>query len=374
MPELMDIGSVPVIEKEIYQGENAFFPSVKLRETAQKRLITEAFKFHYGNNRVYRAYCENKGVSLQNVMEDCRKIPLIPSTVFKTMNIRTETGELTVKKCLSSGTQGSVSTIERDNTTLERFLGSVRNTLDNVYQIEDAIILNLGPSAQEAKDIWFSYVMSVSDMIFPTLDYVEGARFMTQKVTEDLRKFKGKYRDVFVIGAPAMFIELHEYFKKHSLPSIPGENIFIITAGGWKKHEGKSVPRKEFNRICGEMFSGIEKCRIRDVFNMVELNTIIPECGCGSKHLPVWLDVYSINLDTYGINQSGENGLLGFLDASPASYPGFIMSGDLGRITHIDDCPCGRDGICIEITRRINTIESRGCALKIEKNLKKNNS
>jgi long-chain-fatty-acid---luciferin-component ligase len=58
-------------------------------------------------------------------------------------------------------------------------------------------------------------------------------------------------------------------------------------------------------------------------------------------------------------------GLLVFLDPTPASYPGFVLSGDLGRISHVDDCPCGRPGVCIEVIRRVSTIESRGCAQRI---------
>ncbi|MDA3822676.1 MAG: hypothetical protein PF450_08735, partial [Bacteroidales bacterium] len=342
------------------------------RNTLQRKLLTEAFNFHYKNNEIYKSFCVKKEIGLSDVERDCRCIPLIPSTVFKSMNIRTATGEHTVKRCISSGTQGSVSVIERDNTTLERFLGSVRNTLDNVYGIEDAIIKNLGPSADEAKDVWFSYVMSVSDMIFPTIDYVVNGQFLADKAAGDIKKFSLDYKDVFIIGAPVMFVELYEYMKKNGFRVANGEKVFVITAGGWKKHEGKSITRPEFDNICVEMFDGIKKSRIRDVFNMVELNTIIPECGSGSKHVPVWLDAFTINLDTFEINKKGEEGLLAFLDAGAASYPGFVMSGDLGRISYIDDCPCGRNGICVEITRRINTIESRGCALKIEKNLKNN--
>jgi len=146
-----------------------------------------------------------------------------------------------------------------------------------------------------------------------------------------------------------------------------GDKIFVITAGGWKKYEGQAISREKFKECCKEMFENIQVARIRDTFNMVELNTILPECEFGSKHLPLWVDAYVIDMDTYEVADVNKIGLLGFLDASTTSYPGFVMSGDLGRITHVDNCPCGRSGVCVEVIRRVNTIESRGCALKIEK-------
>ncbi|MCX7746882.1 MAG: hypothetical protein N2645_08320 [Clostridia bacterium] len=361
-------GSIPTIEIEIFQKEDAFFPSPYDREMQQKQFLIDAFKMHYLNNMTYKAFCDHKGIGIRDIEENHRNIPLIPSTVFKTKSIRTESGEDTVKTCFSSGTQGIASTVERDNTTLERFLGSVRNAIDHVYGVEDAIVFNLGPSAEEAKDIWFSYVMSVSDLVFPTLDYVQNGIFRMDALINDMEKYKNEYQDIMLIGAPPMLVEFFKYLKKEGISIDYGQKIFAITAGGWKKQELQSLSRDEFSKNCMDILQGIQKQRIRDAFNMVELNTVIPECECGSKHVPLWLDAFVIDLDTYErVSGEGSFGLLCFLDASPTSYPGFIMSGDLGKITYVDNCPCGRNGVCIDIVRRVNTIESRGCALKIEK-------
>ncbi|MCL2292106.1 MAG: hypothetical protein FWC30_03425 [Candidatus Bathyarchaeota archaeon] len=365
--DVIAAGVIPQIESEIYQKEDAFFPDSNTIKNLQKKLLIESFEFHYNNNEVYRRYCDAVKVGIVEVKQDVRNIPLIPSTVFKTMKLRTDTNEKTVKSCLSSGTQGSVSTVERDNTTLERFLGTIRNVTDNVYGLEDAIILNLGPSSEEAKDLWFSYVMSVSDLLFPEINYVIDDVFRIDLFIKDINRYKDSYRDIMVIGAPIMFTELHKYFLQNNISLDYGDKIFVITAGGWKKNEGKALTKEKFRSLCKDMFLNITDDRIRDAFNMVELNTVLPECECGSKHVPLWVDVFAINLDTYKVAAVGEVGLLGFLDASPISYPGFVMSGDLGRITHVNNCPCGRNGVCVDIVRRVNTIESRGCALKIER-------
>lgn len=352
---------------EIYQREDAYFPDKQMRDEIQHNLICEAFMHHYTNNEAYKKYCQVKNVSIDDVREDHRKVPVIPSTLFKKQSIRTETGEKTVKNCLSSGTQGSVSVIERDNTTLEHFLGSVRNMTDNVYGIEDAIVFNLGPSSDEAADVWFAYVMSVTDMIFPTINYVRDGILCIQECIDDMLKYQSMYQDILIIGAPVMLMEFYHYLEEHNITFTFGDKVFIITAGGWKKHQKKSITKQKMKELSHKYFEGIKEGSIRDAFNMVELNTVIPECECGSKHIPLWVDAFVIDLDTYEVAERGKEGLIVFLDASSNSYPSFILSGDLGRIKYVDECPCGKKGVCIEITRRINTIESRGCALKLEK-------
>ncbi|WP_054693047.1 LuxE/PaaK family acyltransferase [Syntrophomonas palmitatica] len=362
------IGTIPPIEVDIFQNPSAFFPTRAARESLQKNLLVEAFYLHYNQNDIYKRYCRSLGYGLQAAETDPYTIPLLPSTIFKKLKIRTLSGEATVKKCISSGTQGSISVIERDNTTLERFLGSVQNTSDNVYGTEDAVALNLGPGIEEAKDIWFSFVMSVTDVLYPTIDYVKNGVFNMAQLVNDINTFKSCYQDVFLIGAPPMFMEFYRYLNANHIKFDCGKQLFIVTGGGWKKQEAESINNNDFKDLTERIFPGIERSRIRDNFNAVELNTIIPECECGSKHLPVWADAFVYDLDTFTrSNEANQTGLLCFLDASPTSYPGFIMTEDLGQIIYIDDCPCGRPGKCIDVIRRVNTIESRGCALKIER-------
>ena len=62
---------------------------------------------------------------------------------------------------------------------------------------------------------------------------------------------------------------------------------------------------------------------------------------------------------------SGEMGILGFLDPTSTSYPGFILSDDFGKVYENVNCTCGVEGDFVEVIRRINKIESRGCALKM---------
>src|SRR5262249_1300905 len=111
---------------------------------------------------------------------------------------------------------------------------------------------------------------------------------------------------------------------------------------------------------------GVERSRVRDVFNMVELNTVLFECEASRKHVPPWLHVSARRAADMSVAPAGEVGLLCYLDPTATSYPGFVLSDDLG---HIDDaqCPCGRYGETISISRRLTTIEDRGCGLSLDR-------
>ena len=102
---------------------------------------------------------------------------------------------------------------------------------------------------------------------------------------------------------------------------------------------------------------------------MVELNSVVIECRCHQKHILPWMDVIAFDPKTNSPLYDGEEGILCFYDASSLSYPCFIMSEDYGKV-YSQNCECGLVTKRFEITRRLNTVESRGCALKMAADIK----
>ncbi len=165
-----------------------------------------------------------------------------------------------------------------------------------------------------------------------------------------------------------MYLQLFDYMEKQGVTIHFGDKIFAVTAGGWKRFSGRAIPRNELLNAIQHYFIGFHKNNSRDVFNMVELNSIIPECEHWVKHVQPWIKTFIIDpWSGKEITEKNKTGILAFLDPAPTSFPCFILSTDFGKIVYQDDCPCGRSGTCIEITGRINRTESRGCALKIDK-------
>ena len=51
------------------------------------------------------------------------------------------------------------------------------------------------------------------------------------------------------------------------------------------------------------------------------------------------------------------------LSTLPESHPGHaLLTEDLGRVVHVDDCPCGRLGQTLVIEGRVPKAELRGCS------------
>jgi long-chain-fatty-acid---luciferin-component ligase len=140
----------------------------------------------------------------------------------------------------------------------------------------------------------------------------------------------------------------------------------VITAGGWKRATGSVVPRDELTDLVVSAFALPEGGQVRDCFNMVELNSVLFECEHQVKHVPPWLRVTARDPGTLEVLPSGAQGTLAFLDALPTSYPGFLLSDDFGTVRYGVACPCGRTSDVLDVTRRIQTVEARGCALKMD--------
>ena len=369
MGDFTRLGNIKEIDQYIYQNEDIFTWDHKKIYDVQYRLIRDAFSFHYENCMDYRKFCNIHNVCPEDInsYESLEKIPQIPSSVLKIKSILSVQKEKVVKKCTSSGTGGAISIVNRDEDTLNRFLGSVEETFDQMFSLDDALFLNLGPSTEEAKDLWFSYVMSITDMIFPTLNFVEDDIFYPDKVIENLLLFRNKYETIVLIGPPIMFLRLLEYMEANDIHITFGEKVYAITAGGWKKFTGQAIARKEFDGLLKEHFHGLKDECIRDAFNMVELNTVFSECERKIKHVPPWVKIIIRNPYDLKPVKNGDMGIISFLDPTATSYPSFILTSDFGKIVFDGECECGRKGTGIEIIRRVARGQARGCALKMDK-------
>ncbi|MEN8669512.1 MAG: hypothetical protein ABF318_10345, partial [Ketobacter sp.] len=79
-----------------------------------------------------------------------------------------------------------------------------------------------------------------------------------------------------------------------------------------------------------------------------------------------WVYASTRHADDLSVQRSGELGLLSYLDASATSYPAFIVTDDVGRV-YEGTCPCGREGVTMEVVRRLTRAAARGCAMAIDR-------
>jgi len=343
--------------------------SLEAQRPLRERFIKEALEHHLNACSSYARYysrCVGDRAPQALALE---QIPLIPTSVFKRQQVLSVPDDAVQKWCLSSGTQGERTRLGRDHVTLERLLGSIRSGLQLVtpWEEHEVDMVHLGPDRDEAGDVWFMYVMSLTELIYPTQHFVQKGDFDAQGAAERIRSLVERDEgDVAIVTTPFQLLNLVEYLEDRQLKIRGGSTLSVFTAGGWKRHTGRMIPRDVFDARVVDGLGLNDQRSIRDVFNQVELNTVLFECSAHRKHLPPWVWAVARDPATLEPVENGQPGILSYLDASATSYPCFLITDDVGVVEE-GLCGCGREGLTVQIHRRVTRTSARGCALTLDK-------
>ena len=123
----------------LLSSDEVFQQDFNLARKQLEHFLFEAVSHHIRNNKYYAHYCDRLNFSLSMLKNDLGKVPLLPSAIFKrhTKYVQTTQDE-NMLITTSSGTQGTISKIPRDNTTLMRFFASVSAGVQEVLGIEQS--------------------------------------------------------------------------------------------------------------------------------------------------------------------------------------------------------------------------------------------
>ena len=357
------IGGQATVETVLYGEGDPFHWDAARRRIFQARAFADAFRHHYASCPIYQRYCAMDGVDPDGLTfpDDIGRIPLIPATMFKEQVIRRVDDGAVAKVCRSSGTQGVVSRVNRDGTSLERFVGSIRLSAERLLDLRvRAAVFNLGPDTPDAGDVWFPYVMSLISLLRPATHYVSDGVFDPGRVVDDLEALDPDVQPI-IVGPPVFVVYLLRHLaERDTRLDLGARGGVLVTGGGWKTHTDDEVDSVSFRHWCTTQL-GLDASCVRDAYNMVELNTVIFECEHGRKHVPPWLVVAALDPETQLPVPGGEMGVLAYWDALPTGYPGFVVSDDFG-VVEAGTCTCGRSGPTMSFTRRVTASDDRGCA------------
>ncbi len=336
---------------------------------SQLTSIKASFTTHYNKAPLYQRFCNNCGFTPDSLsgIEDIKDIPLIPTQMFKHYDILSVPEENIVKVCTSSGTRGSVSRVLRDGETLQTFtMGTARRIGEVITQdARNYTMLCLGPREEESKDLWIAYIMSLLGGVTATQKYyVKDNKFLLADLIEDLKQAGQSQEKLAIIGPPMYFLYLAEELTNNNLELKLNPDSYVVTMGGWKRDEKRAVSRTELEKTALDVL-GLPASQLRDGYGAVELNSVLFDCINKHKHLPEWVIAIARDPDTLAPLPYGEEGILSFLDTSASSYPCFILTEDFGTVYPAHSCGCEVSGDYVQISRRVNRVESKGCALKM---------
>jgi len=332
-------------------------------------LMRASVSAHRAGNPHYDAYCRRRGFEEHRLASegDLADVPLLPSAVFKRDAALVSTAVTgPVLATISSGTQGTVSTVPRCDVTLMRFFASVAAGNRELLGHErlDRRVLHVGPTTADAPDLWIAYVMAGVGVIMPSRSYLNGSAVDLPRLVADLRR-GATGSGVTLIGPPPLLVDLADHLDAHGALRL-GAACQVVSIGGWKRRQGESIDRPTFRERMVAALGLHGPGQVRDTYNMVELNSVLFECAHHALHVPPWVHVSARDPRTLRLLPDGHVGLLAFLDPTPISYPGFVLSDDFGTLTRAVPCACGLTGDVVAVRRRLSRVESRGCALKLD--------
>ncbi|MFN7920020.1 MAG: acyl-protein synthetase [Bryobacteraceae bacterium] len=288
-------------------------------------------------------------------------IPFLPTSLFKTYELRSVPEAEVFKTLTSSGTTGqSVSRIFLDKATallqttalskiMTHFLGPERLPM---ILVETASVVK-NRAMFSARGAGLVGMMNFGRQHFYALD--------DQMALDEagLRAFLEKFgRQPFLIFGFTFMVWQYFHERVKAL-GMDLSNGILIHSGGWKKLQELAVSNRVFKQRLRDA-TGL--ARIHNFYGMVEqVGGVFMEGEDGWLHPPNFADVIVRDPMTWREQPVGVPGVIQVLSILPESYPGHsILTEDLGVVHSVDAGVM--KGKAFSVIGRVPKAELRGCS------------
>ncbi|MGF9661662.1 acyl-protein synthetase [Arthrobacter crystallopoietes] len=336
-------------------------------------VLRDAAIYHHAGNGFYRAQCDALGVdpAAINDINDLQDLPLLPVGMFKRpdaqvlltcslADVETETS--------SSGTRGVPSVARRNSETVTRALVGLIGTYREFFSLSGGAGLFLNPSDSEASEMGLLKDLNILNSVFDHHAYLVADRaFDARAALEHLSRWRG-HMTRHIVGPPFLINRLLRFLEQEKINVRLDPYSMIITLGGWKKHTAEAIPAEGFRERCHDLL-GVRPGNVRDMYGMIESNMLAVECHLHRMHVPPWCYISIRDPGQTGKELApGDTGTIAIMDALSTSYPGFLLTDDVGDV-ETGTCGCGRTGQVINFRRRGQGGGLGHCPVSIERYL-----
>lgn len=336
--------------------------------------VREMFEYQRAHSPIFKGICEQYGFDVSQIVdeESILRIPAIFVTAFKERKLLSVPEEEIVKTFTSSGTTGSKSQINWDQTSMER-QAFMRKSIVESYglaaydQLVNNLVFSYAPDvsgsrgAAHAHSSYAQFAKENETFYAIGKDKYGEPEFKLDEGIKALESFAASGLPLRITGFPAFgYMTLTELDKRGIRFKFPADSV-LFSGGGWKNYTGKTIPYNEYVDLVNRVL-GIPGDRIRDVYGMVEHGVPYMTCEHGHFHIPVYSRVCAVSPHTMEILPDGETGLLKLVTPYIRSTPALsILSTDLGCVE--SGCPCGRSGKYIVLKGRGGVKKYAGCGI-----------
>lgn len=326
------------------------------------RAMGDLTHHHYEHSPEYRRIVDMLGFKPEAAsrVED---FPFVPVRLFKEFELRSVEKKDVLKTLTSSGTTGAVSRIYLDRSVaanqtkvLVKIIGGFTGGKRLPFLVADspAVIKDRNLfSARGAGILGFSTIGYDQTYLLDDNYEINFARLET---------FQEKHKGTPVMLYGFTFVVWERLCQALKRADRRLElNGMLVHGGGWKKLISMAVDNPTFKQTVKET-TGIS--RIHNYYGMVEqTGSIFMECEHGRLHASIFSDIIIRDPKDFSPLGPGQEGIVQLVSLLPTSYPGHsILTEDVGALTGIDDCPCGRKGATFQIHGRLKDAEIRGCS------------
>jgi len=302
---------------------------------------------------------------------DLERIPFVGVTAMKYFLLTSLPDAAAVLRLTSSGTRGQKTQIWFDEASLAR----VQSMLDGLWAQEGLVsneptnYVNFIYDPEQAKDLGIAFSVKNEQRFTPILESyftirknAHGAwEFQKDETIRRLRKYAEAGEPVRILGVPSFIYELLQALEGEP-PIRLNPNSFLLTGGGWKAAEDKSVTRQQFRQLVTDRL-GIPDENMRDGYGMAEHSAPYIECRNHRFHIPVYNRILVRDPETLAVLPDGKTGLLEFITPFNAMMPNLaILSTDLGYLDP-EPCLCGWTAPTFTLVGRGGLVKHKGCAI-----------
>ena len=314
---------------------------------------------HLLHCELYQIY--DKLIFGERELKSFEDLTWIPARLFKSEKLVSVNDSSRLQSVQSSGTGNKPSIIYLDSETSRKQKESLIATGKSFLGSQRLPMLILSDYSTPLSSFNASQAAAAGFMLFG-YDYQNFWNSGKMITITEFEKFLTAHPEekILVFGFTSIvWTEFYPFFK--SLPDGLKQRQFIIVhGGGWKQLQEKKVSDQHFN----ESFCSVGNVELRNYYGLTEqLGNVFFECDFRRLHVPKNSFVLIRDPNTLRPVPDLAEGLIHLFSSLPRSYPGHsLLTEDLGKITGVDVCPCGRKGQTVAITGRLAESETRGCA------------
>lgn len=307
-----------------------------------ENLALDVFRHQYMHCRVYREFCNQLKVSVEDItrVED---IPFLPIEFFKSHTVLS-TKAPTDTIFTSSGTTG-MQTSKHHVTDVDLYKQNFTRIFETFYaSVSDYVILGLLPSYLEREGS--SLIYMVDDLIKQTQSPHSGFYLHnTEALYHKLQELEDKEQQTLLIGVSFALLEFVESY------AMQLKHTVIMETGGMKGRR-KEMIREELHTRLKQGF-GVEA--IHSEYGMTELLSQGYSKGDGIFELPQTMKILIRDVeDPLTYISEGKTGGINVIDLANINSCAFIATKDLGKYVKKNQ---------LEILGRFDYSDVRGCNL-----------